>query len=110
VIVNPNPKLVFQGGSDEREAAECRDRGFRSHVWVEFASGERYSVVFYDAVRLQQDLHDEAARGNPYIAEAGLIVLPEVSRENMETAVLQLAEDGFFDSLRPCDEHSDIRR
>jgi hypothetical protein len=106
---NKNPKLVFEGVFDDREAMETRDRGYRSHVWVEFANGDRYAVVFYDAVRLQQDLMDEVSRGNPYIAEAGLIVLSEVTRQNMETAIRQLAEEGFFDSIRPADEHASSR-
>ena len=107
MIAKPRPQLIFEGGFDVREAAESRDRGYRGHVWVEFANGERYSVVFYDPVRLQQDLDDEVKEGNPYVAEAGLIVVPEVTKENMEKAVCLLAEEGFFESLRPASEHAD---
>ena len=108
MIANPKPRLIFEGGFDDREAAESRDRGYRSNVWVELANGDRFPVVFYDAVRLRQDLQEEATRGNPYIAEAGLIVVSEVTKENMETAVRQLAEEGFFESLRPASEHADV--
>jgi len=109
MIAKPKPQLIFEGGFDTREAAESRDRGYRSHVWVEFANGERYSVVFYDPVRLQQDLQHETDVGNPYIAEPGLIVLPEVTKENMEKAVCCLAEEGYFESLRPASEHADVQ-
>ena len=101
MIASRKPELIFEGGFDEREAVECRDRGYRSHVWVNLANGERYPVVFYDSVRLQQDLKDEEKSGSPFIAEPGLIVLPEVTRENMEKAVCRLADDGFFEALRP---------
>jgi len=107
VIANRKPELIFEGDFDEREEMECRDRGYRSHVSVELASGEQFPVVFYDAVRLQQDLTVEVSSGTPFIAEPGLIVLPEVTRKNMEVAVCRLAEEGFFDSLRPVSHDSD---
>ena len=103
MIASRKPELVFQGGFDQREAMECRDRGYRSHVCVKFSTGECYPVVFYDPIRLQQDLDDEAKIGNAFIAEPGLIVVPEVTLDYMHKAVLQLAENGFFDSLRPAD-------
>jgi hypothetical protein len=101
MIINRKPQLIFDGGFDDREALECRDRGYRSHVWVEFANGERFPVVFYDIVRLQQELESAAQAGNSFIGEPGLIVLPEVTKSNMENAVRCLAEDGFFETLRP---------
>jgi hypothetical protein len=109
MIAKSGPRLIFQGGFDAREAAEARDRGFRSHVWVEFTTGERYPVVFYDIVRLHQDLQHEADERNPYVAEAGLIVIPEVTNEYMEKAVSCLANEGFFESLRPTTEHAETQ-
>ena len=109
MIAKPKPQLIFEGGFDEREATESRDRGYRSHVWVELASGERYPVVFYDIVRLQQDLEHEAAEGNPFIAQPGLVVLLEVTKENMERAVCCLAEDGYFELLRSANELADVQ-
>ena len=106
MIANPKPRLIFEGGFDERDAFESKARGYRSHVWAELADGERYPLVFYDAVRLQQDLQDMTKVGSPYIAESGLIVLQEVTKDNMELAVARLFEEGFFDSLRPVSEHA----
>lgn len=110
MIANRKPELIFEGEFDEREEMECRDRGYRSHVRVELAGGEQFPVVFYDAVRLQQDLADEAKSGSPFIAEPGLIVLPEVTRENMQKAVNRLAEEGFFETLRPVSHDPAIAR
>jgi hypothetical protein len=101
MLNNDFPKLIFEGEFDPREEMECRDRGYRSHVAVELENGERFPVVFYDAVRLRQDLDAEINLGNWCVAEPGLILLPEVTRLNMERAVNQLAEEGYFDSLRP---------
>jgi hypothetical protein len=108
MIASRKPELIFEGGFDEREAMEARDRGYRSHVWVKLANDERYPVVFYDAFRLQQDLGDETKSGNAFIAEPGLIVLPEVTLEYMERAVCRLAEGGFFESLRPATQCATI--
>ena len=101
MIAQNGPRLVFDGPFDEREAAECQARGYRSHVWAELPDGDRYALVFYDAVRLAQDLADEAAAGSPYLAEAGLVVLEKVTADNMQAAIERLAEEGYFESLRP---------
>jgi hypothetical protein len=106
MIATPEPELIFQGDFDEREEMESRDRGYRSHVWVKLANGECYPVVFYDADRLQQDLEIDAKSGNAYIAEPGLIVLPEVTLKYMQKAVRRLAQEGFFESLQPVTDAS----
>lgn len=90
------PKLHFEGGFNERDAFEAEARGYRSHVTVELPDGSMHPVVFWDAVRLRQDLEEEASRGNPYIAERGMIVLESVTLENMTMSVRRLAEEGFF--------------
>ena len=107
MIANRKPELIFEGGFDEREEAECRDRGYRSHVWVELANGDRYPAVFYDPVRLRQDLETEFKAGNPCIGEPGLIVVPEVTRKNMEKAICRLVVEGFFESFRPVTQDAD---
>lgn len=42
----------------------------------------------------------ETELGTPFLAEPGLIILPEVTREGMENAVRQLWEQGYFESLK----------
>ncbi len=90
-------KLCFDYEFDEQIAAETADRGYWGHSHVELANGVTRPVVFYDTVRLQQDLVEESSQGKPFIAEKGLIVLEDVTRENMETAIANLVEEGFFD-------------
>lgn len=99
MIAHKKPRLVFDGQFDEREAAESEAKGYRSNVWAELANGDRYEIVFYDAVRLAQDLADENC-----IAEPGLIVVESVTQGNMQAAIERLAEEGYFDSLRSCRE------
>lgn len=89
-------KLVFDGGFDELDAYNALGAGYRGAVVVELDDGSRHPVVFYDAVRLQQDLAEEAKLGTPFIADRGIIVLTEVSLDNMKAAVNHLRRSGYF--------------
>jgi hypothetical protein len=90
------PKLQFSFPFDDRTAEEAAG-GYWGHSYVEFSDGRKHPVVFYDAVRLAQDLHEEALQGRPFIAEHGMIVVQGVTRANMTVAVERLASEGFFD-------------
>jgi len=98
------PTIDFPEGYHDRRELETPAKGWLGDVVVRFEEGPRYKVFFYDPVRLQQDLAAEAESGRPYVAEPGLIVLPEVSTESIRKAVEQLAGEGFFDELRPLDD------
>jgi len=88
--------LIFEHGMNELDEAEAQMRVYRSHVWVEMSDGTRHRVTFFDPVRLTQELEQEASQGRPFVGEPGLIIVPEVTREYMETAARTLAEEGFF--------------
>ncbi len=96
------PKLVFTHPFGEREAYEAEARGYLGYAAVEL-NGCRIPVVFYDPVRLQQDLEEEAVSGNAFIAEPGMIVVTAVTKENMESAVTKLFKEGYFNSFRSSD-------
>ncbi|BAZ08948.1 hypothetical protein NIES4071_07540 [Calothrix sp. NIES-4071] len=95
------PKLTFKYGWDDRDDEETLMKGYRSDGIVESPEGEVYPVYFRDPIRLQQDLEAEKELGSAFLAEPGLIILPEVTREAMENAVRQLWEQGYFESLKP---------
>jgi hypothetical protein len=95
------PRLVFHASHNERTKAEMTLKGYVSHVWVETGPDVRYSVFFYDPVRLGQDLEAEARLGQPYIAEPGMIILPEVTEQAMAEAVVALHATGYFSHLLP---------
>jgi len=97
MTTKPTAKLCFDYEFDAQIAAETADRGYWGHAHVELADGTQRPVVFYDAVRLAQDLEEEASQGKPFIAEKGMIVLEDVTRENMESAIEALVVEGFFD-------------
>jgi hypothetical protein len=89
-------RLIFECGFTEQDAFEVPLRGYRSHVWVELSDGSKHPVTFFDSVRLAQELAGEVAAGRPFVAEPGLIILQEVTRESMEHAAKILADEGFF--------------
>jgi hypothetical protein len=93
--------IHFPDWFDERAEWEAEHKGWLPGVTVELADGSRYPVFFYDPVRLSQDLEADANSGHPYVAEPGLIVLPQVTRAAIGEAVGQLVGSGFFDRLRP---------
>lgn len=98
------PRLVFPYGFDKRDNFEAPERGFYGPAVVEMSGDKKYAVTFYDPARLAQELEILCVAGTAWLAEPGLIVLQEVTEDNMRAAVKQLAEDGFFDYLSPLDE------
>jgi hypothetical protein len=102
--------MVFEGRNfvvhlhpdfDERAEFEMTPRGYLSHATVELADGRRYPIHVYDPVRLGQDLESGLKCGEPCIAEAGMIVVPEVTRAHVIRAVEYLVSIGYFQSLAP---------
>lgn len=97
----PSTRLLFVGEFTDLDAYNAQARGYLSHVLVQVGGGRLYPVVFYDPVRLGQDLEELAARGRPFLAEPGMIVVHEVTPEAMRTAAQGLAAEGFFDRMTP---------
>lgn len=97
-------RVIFPEGFDDRAAFEAPLKGWLS-AQVEMKDGRYYSVYFTDPVRLRQDLDENAHLGKPYLAEPGLIVLPEVTAEAVQETVYALCEKGFFDHLLPLPEN-----
>ena len=67
-----------------------------------------FGRAFRNAVKSQvnggrmskQDLEAETELGVSFLAEPGLIILPEVTYERMENAVRHLWSQGYFESLK----------
>jgi hypothetical protein len=75
---------------------EIKMKGYCNGVVVVLPDHSKFKVAFYDPVRLAQDLKDEG-----YIAEPGLIVIQDVTNENIERAVYELWLGGYFEELKP---------
>ncbi len=102
--MNPVTARLVVPDFGEREAFEAASRGYLSTAYVEFEDGRRFGIVFYDPVRLQQDLAAEADEGKPFLAEPGLVIVVEVTLENMQAAVERLLLEGYFGHFIPKSE------
>jgi hypothetical protein len=72
--------------------SECESKGwFRGATLV--VSGERYVLSFYDPARLHQEIADELQK-QVVFAEPNLLVVPSVTRKNIEKAVDFLVRSG----------------
>jgi hypothetical protein len=94
------PQIFFPPGYDARQEFETPARGYLSHVQVQLENGNRYQLFFYDPVRLQQDLEEQVKSGRICLAEPNMIVLPEVTTENIKRALQELWERGCFEELK----------
>ena len=92
-----NMKIIYPIEWNERDHYERSRKGWLSDVIVEMDDGSEHSLSFYDPVRLQQDLEENVKRGEVAIVEKGLIVISEVTKENIEKAVKQAIDEGYFD-------------
>ena len=110
MVAPHSPKLVFKHPFDAAAAYDAEARGYLGYAAVELSDGTRYPVAFYDPVRLQQDLEVEASEGRAFIAEPGMIVIPEVTLGRMQDAINRLFQNGFFDALKGEPEQGQERR
>ncbi|MBP6632801.1 MAG: hypothetical protein KBG28_17695 [Kofleriaceae bacterium] len=61
----------------------------------------RYEVCFYDPTRLGQDIAAEFEGGSLFFCERNVIVVPEVTRANMDAAIGAMAATGQHTLLVP---------
>ena len=89
-------KIIYPIAWDEQDNIERPCKGWLSGVVVQMEDGKEFSLTFYDPVRLQQDLAVGLKNGEAAIVEKGLIVVPEVTKVNIERAIVQAANEGYF--------------
>jgi hypothetical protein len=90
-------KIEYPIEWDERDNLERPAKGWLDGVKVTKANGKNYLLSFYDPTRLAQDLEEELKIGKAGIVEKGLIVIKEVTKENIEKAIAQADREGYFD-------------
>jgi hypothetical protein len=93
------PRLVFAHDVDDRDMAP---HGYRGDVIVEFADGEAFPIYFYepDAIREELDARIRSGFGQ-FVAEPGLVVVPEITIAGVKSSVPELIEVGYFAHLKP---------
>lgn len=78
---------------------ELESKGWFSDTCLVF-EGRRYRLNFYDSARLTQEIESNLSDDLLFF-EKNLIVIPSVTRRNMERAVEVLVHSGRVTSLAP---------
>jgi len=94
-------KLIFPKDFDERAEYEAEERGLLDYVKVQLGNQYTYDVCFFTPARILVELDLIRQAGEDCFAEPGLIVIPAITRPEMEKAVAFLAKSGYFKRLQP---------
>jgi hypothetical protein len=77
----------------EAEAQMIESKGWLDGLIIETADAE-YRPVLYDEARLAQEARDALASSGLF-AERSIVVLPRLTRENIDAAVERLSRGSF---------------
>lgn len=91
--------------TDNTELAEYEavNKGYRNDVFVKI-NEDYYNLRVYDIVRLKQDFESEVEEYGYYSIEPNLVLVTEVTTDNVFKIISQLYEDGYFKHLKPVDK------
>src|SRR5688500_9612124 len=94
--IGGKPVIRFVREFGPREQHEAEARGYLSHTYADLGPNKLYPLFFYDPERLSQELADSVAEGRPFLGEAGLIVVSQVTLPIIDEAVTYLAANTSF--------------
>src|SRR5690242_8918195 len=94
------PRATWPKEFSEHDSLEMRAKGY-INLRIAVAPGVSHTLYFTDPVRLGQDVDAELRQGYPCFDQPGLVIVPEVTVENIDKAVPYLWRSGFFSRLRP---------
>ena len=97
IVITKKMKIEYPIKWEEKDNFERPAKGWLDGVKVIKDNGKQYILSFYDPIRLTQDLEEEIEMGKAGIIEKGLIVIKEVTKENIEKAIEQADREGYFD-------------
>ncbi|MBT2289166.1 hypothetical protein J7E73_08475 [Paenibacillus albidus] len=97
-----NLKIFFLEDTELAEY-EAINKGYRNDAYVKVLN-TLFNVKVYDIVRLQQDFESEIKSYGYYSIEPNLILVEEVSKEQIELVVKKLYEQQYFDNLKPIND------
>lgn len=94
------PKLILLDWQEDDEIL-INQKGWFCHNLVELANGNRYQVCFFAKGRLIGELEYREKQGKPFFIENALIVLSEITNDNMKAAIIEAEKMKFFENLKP---------
>ena len=97
--MSDHPKLEFFVDFDDHTGWDVEQKGWFGACVLRFPDGSSLPVTFYDPMRLQQEIDFAFKQGATCFSEAGLIVIPAVTKENMLMAIENLITANHFEGM-----------
>ena len=91
---------IFLSLNDERTRDESKESGFRGDINVEI-NGKNYQLFVYDIASFKQEAERELTKNNFYDFMPNMILVSEVTNENIIFTINKLFDNGFFSKLTP---------
>jgi hypothetical protein len=94
-------ELIFPPDFDDRAEYEAEQRGLLDYVKVRLGKTHTYNLCFFVPWRIEIELKLRRDAGEQCFAEPGLVVIPSITRVEIQNAVAALASVNYFDNLLP---------
>lgn len=89
--------IIFENNTEIAEY-EAMNKGYRKDVIV-IIDNKKYRLYITDIIRLHQDFDSEVEEGCMFQNEPNIIIVKEVTKEEIEKTIKNLVKEGFFDKL-----------
>ena len=90
-------KIVYEEDTELAEF-EALNKGYRNEVIVSLGT-QKYKVCIMSMIRLQQDFEREYQDAGYYYPEPNMIIVKEVTKEEIAKVINILYKGGFFERL-----------
>jgi len=90
-------KIIYEDDT-ELAALEAVERGYRSDVSVKIGE-KKYKVCIMSMIRLQQEFEAERQYYGYYCAEPNMLLVEDVTREEIEKVIKAAFEEKYFEKL-----------
>lgn len=97
-MLNETEMRITYENDTELAAIEARDRGFRPGVIVE-KNGKKFKLFVISIDRLQRDVDREMQCSGYYLSEPNIVIVKDVTKEEIEKTVLHLSKNEYFEQL-----------
>ena len=91
---------IFISVDSERIDDESKESGFRGDINVEI-DGKNYHLFVYNIVSFMQEVERDITDHQFYDFMPNMIIVPEVTKENIIFTINKLYDNGFFERLTP---------
>ncbi|MDN4604068.1 hypothetical protein P5G61_22685 [Paenibacillus sp. F6_3S_P_1C] len=91
---------IYFDGDNKLFSWEAESKGYRSDIYVKIDK-ELFRVSAYDLARITQDFNDEISHNGFYRIDANLILLKEVTKDEIISTITRLYLEDFFGELKP---------